>query len=239
MSEREPRSASKAKSKPGAVRAKAVETRARILESALELLEERGYAATTMRAIAEHAGVATGNAYYYFAGKEALVQAFYLRTHEEHLELAVPAIAARRGFKQRLAALMDTKLETIERYHPFAGVLFKTAADPGSPLNPFSEESRPTREEAIKLFASVVDGSKLKLPKDLADELPELLWTWHMSIVLFWVHDTSPERRRTRKLLNASIEIISKLVTLSKLPLMGPLRRSALKLVKELRDDRG
>ena len=42
---------------------------------------------------------------------------------------------------------MRAKLETIEPYHRFSGILFKTAADPESPLNPFGEESRPVREE--------------------------------------------------------------------------------------------
>lgn len=216
---------------------KADATRARILDAALELLEERGYAATTMRAIAERAGVAAGNAYYYFDGKEALIQGFYLRTHEEHLERALPAIAAAKGFKARLLALMETKLETMERYHEFAGVLFKSAADPSSPLNPFSESSRPVRTEATRLFETVLEGARLKPPADLAAELPDLLWTWHMGVVLFWVHDASPGRRRTRRLLTASVDIISKLVSLSSLPLMGPLRRSALALLRDLKAD--
>jgi AcrR family transcriptional regulator len=38
-----------------------------------------------MRAIAERAGVSTGNAYYYFGSKEELIQEFYLRNHARHL----------------------------------------------------------------------------------------------------------------------------------------------------------
>src|SRR5436190_24241865 len=43
------------------------QTKALILETALEMLRERGYDETTMRAIAEKAGVSLGNAYYYFS----------------------------------------------------------------------------------------------------------------------------------------------------------------------------
>ncbi len=215
--------------------AKAEATRARILDAAVELLREEGYPAMTMRAIAERAGVSTGNAYYHFASKDDLVQAFYMRTHEEHLVVAQPAIATARGFEAKLAALMDTKLETLEPYHAFAGALFQSVADPNSPLNPFSEASRPVRAEATRLFEDVVAGARLKVPKDLAAELPELLWTWHMGIVMYWVHDASPGRRRTRKLVASSIAIISKLVTVSSLPLMKPLRRSVLDLLRDLR----
>ena len=50
------------------------DTKALVRATALRLFRERGYAATTMRAIAQEAGVATGNAYYHFASKDHLVQ---------------------------------------------------------------------------------------------------------------------------------------------------------------------
>ena len=62
------------------------QTKAAILQAALDMFQESGYEETTMRAIAERAGVSLGNAYYYFHSKEHLIQAFYHRTHEEHLE---------------------------------------------------------------------------------------------------------------------------------------------------------
>ena len=53
---------------------KGEQTRAAIAEAALRMFREQGYEATTMRAIAKEAGVATGNAYYYFDSKEELIQ---------------------------------------------------------------------------------------------------------------------------------------------------------------------
>jgi AcrR family transcriptional regulator len=49
---------------------KGEQTRRVIAEAALRLFREHGYEATTMRAIATEAGVATGNAYYYFGSCE-------------------------------------------------------------------------------------------------------------------------------------------------------------------------
>ena len=65
--------------------AKGEQTRALILNTALDLLQEHGYEKTTMRAIAKKAGVSLGNAYHYFDTKEHLIQAFYHRLHQEHL----------------------------------------------------------------------------------------------------------------------------------------------------------
>jgi AcrR family transcriptional regulator len=47
----------------------------RILAAARRVLAERGFAATTIAAVAEEAGVSTGNVYRYFDGKDALFAA--------------------------------------------------------------------------------------------------------------------------------------------------------------------
>ena len=197
----------------------------------MSLFLARGYEQTTMRAIAEEAGVALGNAYYYFESKEQLIQAFYGRTHAEHLAACAPILDAGGTLRDRLLAVMHAKLDTIEPYHQFAGALFRTAADPKSPLNPFSEESGPVREEATALFRAVVDGSTTRVPDDLRLELPRLLWTYHMGIVLHWIHDRSEDRARTRRLVDRSVDLIAKLITLGGNPLLRPVRRSVLALI--------
>ena len=59
-------------------------TRARILEAALALFRKRGFAETTMRDIAQAAGLAQGAAYYYFDSKEVILFAYYARNQAEH-----------------------------------------------------------------------------------------------------------------------------------------------------------
>ena len=212
---------------------KSEETRARILETALAMFRERGYEDTTMRAIAQGAGVAVGNAYYYFRSKEQLIQAFYGRTHEAHAALSAPVLEKQRTLESRLRGVMHAKLDSVEPYHAFSGVLFRTAADPRSPLNPFSEDSAGVRDESTQLFREVVEGSTTRIPRDLREELPRLLWIYHMGVVLFWIHDNSPGRRRSRLFVDGSVQLISKLVALASNPLVKPLRRSVLKLIED------
>jgi AcrR family transcriptional regulator len=215
---------------------KGEQTRALIMETALEMLRERGYEQTTMRALAERAGVSLGNAYHYFSSKEHLIQAFYASTHEEHMRACAPLLADERDLKKRLLAVMRAKINTIEPYHQFAGVLFKTAADPQSHLNPFSDQSAPVREESTRLFAEVLNGSQARVHKDLRDELPRLLWLYHMGITLFWIHDASPRRRRTHRLVEITVDLIVKLIALASNPLMRPLRKAVLEIMQELRE---
>jgi AcrR family transcriptional regulator len=214
---------------------KGQQTKALILNTALDLLRERGYENTTMRAIAAGAGVSLGNAYHYFSSKEHLIQAFYQRTHEEHLAASLPALEKESSLKARLLAVMRLKIATLEPYHQFAGVLFKTAADSHSPLNPFAPDSEPVRRDSIRLFELLVADSKARVPKDLGAELPYLLWLYHMGIILFWIHDSSPKRARTYRLIDQTVDLLDKLISLASHALMRPVRRHALRLVADLR----
>ena len=212
------------------------QTKALILETALEMFRERGYDETTMRAVAQKAGVSLGNAYYYFRSKEHLIQAFYQRLHDSHIEVALPALEHDKTLKARLLTAMRTKIDTMKPYHQFAGVLFKTAANPKSPLNPFGDEADPVRQQSIQLFDKVLEGATARIPKDLQAELPYLLWVYSRGIVLFWIHDSSPKHRRTYRLINHTVDLLDKLIHLASNPFMRPLRKQALRLLDELRD---
>jgi AcrR family transcriptional regulator len=189
-----------------------------------------------MRAVAERAGVAVGNACYYFESKEHLIQAFYARTHAEHVSASRDVLARARSFSERLRGVMQAKIDTIEPYHRFAGILFRTAADPSSPLHPLSPESAPVRDEAIATFAQTLEGTASRIPDDLRADLPRLLWLYHMGIILFWIHDTSRGRKRTRRLVDTTVNLIASLVGLAGNPLLRPVRKRALRLVHELSD---
>ena len=215
---------------------KGEQTKTLILNTALEMLHERGYENTTMRAIAQKAGVSLGNAYHYFGSKDHLIQAFYHQTHDNHLRASLPVLQKETSLKARLLSVMRLKIDTLEPYHEFAGVLFQTAADPHSPLNPFAHAAAPVRRDSIKLFEDLVAGSKARIPDDLRAELPYLLWLYHMGIILFWIHDSSRKRARTYRLIEQTVDLLDKLISAASNPFMRPVRKRALKLVTELRD---
>jgi AcrR family transcriptional regulator len=224
------------KNSSGTKTAKGEQTKALILSTALEMLQERGYEATTMRAIAEKAGVSLGNAYHYFGSKDQLIQAFYHQTHGEHLRVSLTALQKESSLKARLLSVVRLKIDTLEPYHEFAGVLFQTAADPQSPLNPFAMATAPVRRDSMKLFEDLVAETKLRIPSDLRAELPYLLWLYHMGIILFWIHDSSARRVRTYRLIDQTVDLLDRLISLASNPLMRPVRKRALKLVSELKD---
>jgi AcrR family transcriptional regulator len=220
---------------PAARSPKAEQTRRTIVDAAMRLFRTGGYDKATMRAIATEAGVSVGNAYYYFGSKEHLVQAFYDQLQEEHAAAAASVIAGETAFAERLTRVMLAWVDVAGPHHAFAGQFFKNAADPASPLSPFSEDSAPARDASIAIFADVLAGSDAKVSAALRAELPELLWLLHMGVVLFWVYDASPDQIRTRTLVRRVAPMVDRLVRLSRLPVVRGLVDDVVGLMKELR----
>ena len=210
-------------------------TRDNIVAAALELFRESGFERTTMRAIADRAGVSVGNAYYYFSSKDELVQGFYDQLVDEHRAMALPALDGRTELGDRLATTLRAWIVVAEPYRSFAGRFFAVAAQPDNPLSPFSAESHPAREAAIELYRQVLGGSTAKVDPELARELPELLWLYHLGVVLFWVHDRSDAAARTHFLVERTVPMVDRLVRISRLPVLRPLARQAVDLVGVLR----
>ncbi|WP_206788754.1 TetR/AcrR family transcriptional regulator [Amycolatopsis sp. MtRt-6] len=214
--------------------AKSEETRSLIVTTAMRLFTENGYDRTTMRAIAAEAGVSVGNAYYYFSSKEQLIQGFYDEIARQHLAAAGPLLAERAGFADRLKAVLLCWLDVAEPYHRFGTQFFVNAADPESPLSPFSDDSSAAREASIGLMREVVEGSDVKLDPELREQLPELLWLYQMGVVLFWVHDRSAGTKRSRMLVERSVPLLARLAALSRLRVFRPVSREIVDLIQDL-----
>ncbi len=211
--------------------AKSEETRKKILEAALRLFRERGFAESTMRDIAQEAKVATGLAYYYFPKKEDLVMAFYVKVNAEMRPKVEAALASHGKLEQKIRALVYVKFDYFGPDRKFLGALSGYSADPGHRLSPFSEETKEIREEGIAQFRTALEQSELKVPEDLVEAMPKILWMYQMGMVLFWIYDRSEGQRRTQLLLDKSLGIVVLLLKASSLPLMRPVRKLILDLV--------
>src|SRR5437870_8686662 len=211
---------------------RAEDTRRKIYDSALQLFREKGFEQTTMRDVAREAGVALGAAYYYFSSKEAIVLAFYDEMQEGSHEGVVQAMQEHKKMKDRVRCVLQKRLELLEPNRKFCDALFRHAPDSQDPLSPFSEETRPIREQVIEHLRLAVAGGNTKVPPDLQKRLPYLLWLYQMGLILFWVYDRSPGQQRTQKLVEKSLGLIVNLIRVSTLPLMKPLRKTVLELVE-------
>ncbi|MFZ5909536.1 MAG: TetR/AcrR family transcriptional regulator [Chloroflexota bacterium] len=139
-------------------------TRLVIQEAAYELFLEQGYSATSMRQIAERAGIALGGIYNHFTSKDEIFQELVIAKHpyvqifpllhnvpgdtaEEFLTNAAQVIEAEMGQRPDFFKLMFIELvefsgrhfaKLIEKILPLAMSILQRFADPHSGIKPFS-----------------------------------------------------------------------------------------------------
>lgn len=211
-----------------------VETRARLVETALQLFRDVGFDATTMRRIASDAGVSLGNAYYYFASKDELVHELYLTIQREHRDRVLPKLRQGAPLEENLRIVLHTGLDVMAPYHGFGTSFVQTALPTSSRTSPFSTESGDARAMAVDLMRLAVEASNQRISSALAPELPTLLWLVYLAVTLQWVVDPSLDQRRTRVLVDGVAPIIAKAITMSRLPMARSLVQDVLGLVSAL-----
>ncbi len=98
-----------------------VDTRDRLLQVGADLFLELGYAETSLRAIAERAGMKAGSIYYHFDSKDALLTEVLRIGMERVTEAHEAALAATAGAapEVRLRAAIAAHLEALFAHGPF------------------------------------------------------------------------------------------------------------------------
>lgn len=212
-------------------RAASEETRRQILDTALALFRERGFDATTIRDIATGAGLSLGATYYYFHSKEALVGAYYDYVQNEHAARARAAFERGGRLKERLRAALHTKIDIMQDDRRLLRALFRYGGDPDHRLSWFGAATRSQRLCSIAVFEEALAGERL--PDDIRDAAPVLLWTLHMGVLLYFLYDDSPSQRRTRKLIDAAVDFTIGAKRIVTLPLLRPVRRRVIGILRD------
>ena len=116
-------------------------------------------------------------------------------------------------------------------------LLLRNGADPKHPLSPFSPQTKDIRDIDLAWFRRILVDCGVRIPRDLEPHLPGVLWFFQMGVIFFWVIDESPHQRRTARLLELATKSVVFLIRVSALPLMRPLRKTALQLIEIVEGD--
>src|SRR6266487_1069374 len=104
----------KKRGRPPGQTAQGAAARDRLYATAMRLIAERGYEATTLRDIAKEANVSVGLLYRYFPSKQAVILAFY---DELSADFARHAAAMRPGrWRDRFIFALTTSLHVLEAH---------------------------------------------------------------------------------------------------------------------------
>jgi AcrR family transcriptional regulator len=84
-----------------------------LIDVTQELLWERGYAATSPRAILDRAGVGQGSMYHHFTGKEALAIAAFERSAEATFDKAAAVLSGDRSALERVGDYLRLQRDVL------------------------------------------------------------------------------------------------------------------------------
>lgn len=182
--------------------------RTRIVNAALALFREKGFDATTTKAIARRARVAEGTVFNYFETKEDVALHFF----ELEVDHAIAAVRKdprlrRAPLEEQLFALIQTQLHFLEPHQRFIGAAFIHALRPTSRLT-FSSQAIAMRNRYLSFVQDLIAQS---LPRQaggfFAWFAPSLFWIYYLGILLYWLNDDSKGKQNTLALLDRSLKL--------------------------------
>jgi TetR/AcrR family transcriptional regulator, cholesterol catabolism regulator len=136
-----------------------MDRREEIIEAAVHLFHEQGYASTSMQDIANAVGLLKGSLYHHITGKEELLY----EIHERFMAVILRQAAAREQqtglcARQRLEGIVTDLLELIRDYRPYVEVFFRARYNLEGPRWKAIHEQREGYEAIVR--AIVEDGQR-------------------------------------------------------------------------------
>ena len=190
-----------------------LESRKAIIRGAVDLISEKGFKSSTMRAIAKAAGVGEATIYNYFPTKEAILYAYY----EDHMLDCIENLKQVNNFhtfslQEQLQSLFSTSLNLYLPEREFVSQTFRMVFLGGS-----REWSRVKPIRAA--FLSAVDDMLAaaaevgEIPQQVFQELlGQFLLDAYIATVHYWLNDTSEGFSNTSVLLDQGLELICALL---------------------------
>jgi AcrR family transcriptional regulator len=195
--------------------AQAKETRRSILDAARELFVANGYAATTIQAIAEHAGVAIQTVYVVFGNKRELLRQLIESTitgDDDSLPITqqteAQAIAAEPDARRRAELDAAMSLSITGRVAPIVRVAEEAAASDPELAAMMAAVKAARRKEMVASARIVAGPDGLRVSRDEAAATLYVLYSPQVADMLMGDYGWSPKRYEewlARMLLDAVI----------------------------------
>ena len=156
----------------------------RLLETAIGMFAEKGYAGTSVREIVEQAGVSKPVLYYYFQSKEGLFLAILEMAEHLQKKLLAQVLESAGNVLERLLLLYRQVYAGIDEnrnlYKMIHGLIY--GPPQGAPDYDLSRYHRLMFEAVCNIFNAGIDGGEVK--KIAADEVAYLV----LSLIDFCLH---------------------------------------------------
>ncbi|MBT7667162.1 MAG: TetR/AcrR family transcriptional regulator [Rhodospirillaceae bacterium] len=135
-------------------------SRGQILDAAARMLRRQGYGNTTLRAIAEVAGIQAGSIYYHFASKDEIMDAVLergVRAVYEAVRARLAALPDETGHLSRIEVAVTAHLEALLSHGDYTSASIRTY---GEVPEAFQQKSQPLREAYVVLWQDLLGAAQ-------------------------------------------------------------------------------
>ena len=179
--------------------------RRRLYETAVALIGERGYEATTLRDVADRAGVSVGLLYRYFPSKRAIVLALYDELSDTYAQRATEMPQGR--WRDRFLAALETSLRVLGPHRVTLRALVPVlVGDVEEGL--FARNTACSRVRVQAVFQDAIVNATDAPTRRLAEAIGRLLYLLHLAVILWWLLDRSPRQGATSALVGLFRQIL-------------------------------
>jgi len=216
--------------RPPGQSAQGAAARDRLYETAIRMIGERGYEATTLREIARDAHVSVGLLYRYFPSKQAVIIALY---EELSGDFSRHAATMKPGkWRDRFLFALETSLRVLQPHRTALRALIPVLiGDPDDGV--FAEGTAFSRLRVQQVFEDAVAGAADAPKTPLAGALGRLLYLVHLAVLLWWLLDKTPQQRATDALVRLTDQLLPSAALTLRLP---PIRRFVIAFDELIRE---
>jgi len=191
--------------RPPGQTAQGAAARHRLYATAMTLIAERGYEATTLRDIAKAAEVSVGLLYRYFPSKHAVVIALYDELSSEYSRRAAAMPPGR--WRDRFIFALTTSLDVLGPHRVALRALTPVLVGDHTE-GIFSARTSFSRLRVQQVFAQAVVSSSDAPRQPMAEALGRLLYLVHLAVLLWWLLDKSSSQRATAALVSLTRQLL-------------------------------
>ena len=205
-------------------------TRDRLYDTAIRMISDRGYDATTLREIAREADVSVGLLYRYFPSKQAVITALY---EDLSGDFARETAGMKPGkWRARFIFALETSLRVLQPHRTTLRALIPVLiGDPADGV--FAPATASSRMRVMHVFESAVAHATDAPPSVLAAALGRLLYLLHLAVLLWWLLDKTPQQRATQALVGLIDQLLPSATLTLRLP---SIRRSVIAIDELIRE---
>ena len=188
-------------------------TKAKILNSAVDLIIEKGFKNASMREMAKNAGVSNPTIYNYFPTKEKILYAYIEQKHNETAGM-IREIEDFNTYtlREQLQTLIETELELYLEDREFilqiSEMVFRSN---GLKVESLYSNNQLFMDMVQDMLEIAIEADEIPQPP-LIEHLPRLFWDYYIMVIAYWVKDESESFENTTQFIDHSLGVIEALL---------------------------